>query len=131
MASHSLADQLPLLPLLVPLLLLPLLHLLLIRSKIIPKTNTVEQARRAPPGPPKQLPVLGDLLQIGSRPHRYFQAVARRYGPVVQVQLGRLRTVVVSSPEAAKEVLRTNDVHCCSRPDSPGKLIMFWAYYFL
>ncbi|KAF0909276.1 hypothetical protein E2562_033591 [Oryza meyeriana var. granulata] len=74
-----------------------------------------------PPGPPKQLPVLGNLLQVGSRPHRYFQAIARRYGPVVQVQLGSVRTVVVQSPEAAKDVLRTNDVHCCSRPSSPGK----------
>ena len=48
--------------------------------------------------------MLGNLLQIGSRPHRYFQAVAQRYGPIVEVQLGRVRTVVVSSPDAAKDV---------------------------
>ncbi|KAM0872958.1 hypothetical protein ACQ4PT_038408 [Festuca glaucescens] len=80
-----------------------------------------KQGARNAPGPPKQLPVLGNLLQLGSRPHRYFQAVARKYGPVVQVQLGRVRMVVVASPEAAKEVLRANDLHCCSRPNSPGK----------
>ncbi|TVU13374.1 hypothetical protein EJB05_40426, partial [Eragrostis curvula] len=118
-SQYSLSDQLPLPPLL--LFLLPLLYLLLRRSSRI----TDARARSAPPGPPKQLPVLGNLLQIGGRPHRYFQAVAQRYGPVVQVQLGRVRTVVVSSPEAAKDVLRTNDLHCCSRPDSPGKLIDF------
>ena len=28
----------------------------------------------------------------------------------------------VSSPEAAKEVLKTLDVHCCNRPSSPGNL---------
>ncbi|CAN6180204.1 unnamed protein product [Urochloa humidicola] len=106
------------LPLLVVVsLLLPLLYLLFRRKE----SPLQDERRRAPPGPPKQLPVLGNLLQIGSRPHRYFQAVARRYGPVVEVRLGRVRTVVVSSPEAAKEVLRTNDLHCCSRPDSPGK----------
>uniref|UniRef100_A0A453SAK1 Uncharacterized protein n=1 Tax=Aegilops tauschii subsp. strangulata TaxID=200361 RepID=A0A453SAK1_AEGTS len=31
--------------------------------------------------------------------------------------------VVVASPKAAKEVLRTNDLHCCSRPNSPGKCV--------
>ncbi|CAD6220279.1 unnamed protein product [Miscanthus lutarioriparius] len=121
--SHELAIGRPLLlqlvvvVVVVPLLLLPLLCLLSRRRE----QGAAAEGRRAPPGPPKQLPVLGNLLQIGSRPHRYFQAVAKRYGPVVEVQLGRVRTVVVSSPDAAKEVLRTNDLHCCSRPNSPGK----------
>ncbi|KAL6611344.1 hypothetical protein ACP70R_039272 [Stipagrostis hirtigluma subsp. patula] len=106
------------------LFLLPLHCLFLRRIRGEPERRGVP-----PPGPPKLLPVLGNLLQIGSRPHRYFQAVARRYGPVVQVQLGRVRTVVVSSPEAAKEVLRTNDLHCCSRPNSPGPRML--SYDFL
>ena len=110
-------------------LLLPLLSLLLLLLSWRRKTKSGGAPpggrRRAPPGPPRQLPVLGNLLQIGSRPHRYFQAVARRHGPVVEVRLGRVRAVVVSSPEAAKEVLRTNDLHCCSRPDSPGKYSSF------
>ena len=123
----STAEQ-PLPPLLllsaVTLFLLPLLYLLFFRGT----TNGVEARGRSensaysapfPPGPPK-LPVLGNLLQLGSLPHRYFQAVSRRYGPVVQVQLGSIRTVVVHSPEAAKDVFRTNDLHCCSRPPSPG-----------
>ncbi|CAL5089921.1 unnamed protein product [Urochloa decumbens] len=134
MDTHQQArsDQLPwpLLRLLaVPLLLLllPLLYLLLSwRRK---QRAQDDERRRAPPGPPEQLPVLGNLLQIGSRPHRYFQAVARRYGPVVEVRLGRVRAVVVSSPEAAKDVLRTNDLHCCSRPDSPGPRML--SYDFL
>ncbi|XP_062230839.1 4-hydroxyphenylacetaldehyde oxime monooxygenase-like [Phragmites australis] len=126
MAAHSLPDPFPwpLLPLLVPLFLLPLLYLFFRR-----KSGAHGAERSAPPGPPKQLPVLGNLLQIGSRPHRYFQAVARRYGPVVQVHLGRVRTVVVSSPQAAMEVLRTNDLHCCSRPNSPGARML--SYDFL
>ncbi|CAL5065965.1 unnamed protein product [Urochloa decumbens] len=118
------SDQLPWL-VVVSLLLLPLLYLLSWRRK----KRSQDERRRAPPGPPEQLPVLGNLLQIGSRPHRYFQAVAPRYGPVVEVRLGRVRAVVVSSPEAAKEVLRTNDLHCCSRPDSPGPRML--SYDFL
>jgi hypothetical protein len=71
---------------------------------------------------------LGNLLQLGGRPHRYFQAVARKYGPVVEVQLGCVRMVVVASPEAAKEVLRTNDLNCCCRPNSPGKIAVLIFY---
>lgn len=123
--SHELATGWPLLPqlLVVPLLLLLLSPLLCLLSsgRRRRREQGAAERRRAPPGPPKQLPVLGNLLQVGSRPHRYFQAVAWRYGPVVEVQLGRVRTVVVSSPDAAKEVLRINDLHCCSRPNSPGK----------
>uniref|UniRef100_A0ACD5UEY2 Uncharacterized protein n=1 Tax=Avena sativa TaxID=4498 RepID=A0ACD5UEY2_AVESA len=125
MAAPSLPNPSPWPLIISALLLLPLLYLLFWRSS---KAGTREGARRAP-GPPKQLPVLGNLLQLGSRPHRYFQAVARKYGPVVQVQLGRVRMVVVASPEAAKEVLRTNDIHCCSRPNSPGARML--SYNFL
>ncbi|KAM0872857.1 hypothetical protein ACQ4PT_038443 [Festuca glaucescens] len=110
----------PLLTLISSIFILPLLYLFF-------RSGT--QGARNAPGPPKQLPVLGNLLQLGSRPHRYFQAVARKYGPVVQVQLGRVRMVVVASPEAAKEVLRTNDLHCCSRPNSPGARML--SYNFL
>ncbi|KAM0872856.1 hypothetical protein ACQ4PT_038443 [Festuca glaucescens] len=85
----------PLLTLISSIFILPLLYLFF-------RSGT--QGARNAPGPPKQLPVLGNLLQLGSRPHRYFQAVARKYGPVVQVQLGRVRMVVVASPEAAKEM---------------------------
>ncbi|WVZ62739.1 hypothetical protein U9M48_012449 [Paspalum notatum var. saurae] len=121
-ASWRPAAALLLLPLAV-VVVAQLLYLLSSRRR----TNGAEDDHRRrstgvppPPGPPRQLPVLGNLLQVGSRPHRYFQNLARRYGPVVQVQLGRVRTLVVSSPDAAREVLRTNDLHCCSRPNSPG-----------
>ncbi|CAM0902827.1 unnamed protein product [Alopecurus aequalis] len=113
----------PLVTLISALFILPLLYLFFFRS------GRQRARKRDAPGPPKQLPVLGNLLQLGSRPHRYFQAVASKYGPVVQVQLGRVRMVVVSSPEAAKEVLRTNDLHCCSRPNSPGARML--SYNFL
>uniref|UniRef100_A0A0E0J1A0 Cytochrome P450 n=1 Tax=Oryza nivara TaxID=4536 RepID=A0A0E0J1A0_ORYNI len=121
LASSQLLPWQPLVQLLaaVLFLLLPLVYLLFFKGD--GNGGVMDSASApSPPGPPRQLPVLGNLLQIGSRPHRYFQAVAWRYGPVVQVQLGSIRTVVVHSPEAAKDVLRTNDLQCCSRPSSPG-----------
>ncbi|TVU47058.1 hypothetical protein EJB05_06636, partial [Eragrostis curvula] len=72
-----------------------------------------------PPCPPG-LPILGNLQQVGALPHRSLWKLARRHGPVMMLRLGRVRTVVVSSAEAAREVLMTHDADCCNRPDTPG-----------
>ncbi|EAZ39458.1 hypothetical protein OsJ_23888 [Oryza sativa Japonica Group] len=82
MATELLASQLlpwqPLVQLLAAVLfLLPLVYLLFFKGD--GNGGVMDSASApSPPGPPRQLPVLGNLLQIGSRPHRYFQAVARR-----------------------------------------------------
>ncbi|XP_004980696.2 4-hydroxyphenylacetaldehyde oxime monooxygenase-like [Setaria italica] len=79
---------------------------------------------RGPPPPaagPQRLPVLGNLHQImGALPHRSLRELARRHGPVMQLMLGTVPTVVVSSAEAAREVLKPHDSACCSQPVTPG-----------
>ncbi|CAM0913930.1 unnamed protein product [Alopecurus aequalis] len=74
---------------------------------------------KLPPGP-TQLPVLGNLHQLGSLPHRSLREHARRLGPVMLLRLGATRMLVVSSASAAREVLKTHDADCCSRPVCPG-----------
>ncbi|TVU44159.1 hypothetical protein EJB05_03594, partial [Eragrostis curvula] len=74
---------------------------------------------RLPPGP-AQVPVLGNLHQLGPLPHRSLRELARQHGPVMLLRLGTVPTVVVSSAEAAREVMKAHDVDCCSRPVSPG-----------
>ncbi|KAG6516667.1 hypothetical protein ZIOFF_027140 [Zingiber officinale] len=70
-----------------------------------------------PPAVPG-LPVFGNLHQLGSLPHRSLRALAEKHGPVMALRLGRVPTVVVSSPAGAQEVLKTRDLAFANRPDS-------------
>ncbi|CAN6291080.1 unnamed protein product [Urochloa humidicola] len=72
-----------------------------------------------PPGP-RRLPVLGNMHQIMALPHRSLWKMAQQHGPVMLLRLGSVPTVVVSAAAAAREVMKTHDADCCSRPDTPG-----------
>jgi cytochrome P450 len=71
---------------------------------------------RLPPGP-WQLPVIGSIHHIaGQLPHRAMRDLARRHGPVMLLQIGEVPTLVISSREAAREVMKTHDTAFASRP---------------
>lgn len=75
-------------------------------------------SRRAtlPPGP-KKLPVVGNIFQVGhNNPHRSITSLSKIYGPIMCLKLGSITTIVISSPEAAKEALKTQDHLLSSRP---------------
>ncbi|KAK4743886.1 hypothetical protein SAY87_010198 [Trapa incisa] len=72
-------------------------------------TSSPKNRRSAPPGP-WPLPIVGNLLQLDSRPEKKFAELAKIYGPVMTLQLGCVRTVVISSAQAAREALQTHDL---------------------
>jgi cytochrome P450 len=84
---------------------------------LIPRSNA--NPRKLPPGP-KPFPVIGNLLDLGDKPHKSLTKLAKAHGPIMSLKLGRVTTIIISSANTAKQVLQTHDQLLCNRtiPDS-------------
>ncbi|KAL5795448.1 hypothetical protein ACOSQ2_000268 [Xanthoceras sorbifolium] len=70
---------------------------------------------RLPPSP-FALPILGHLHLLAPIPHQALHKLSTRYGPLIHLSLGSVPCVVASSPETAKEFLKTHETSFCERP---------------
>ncbi|XP_074263215.1 cytochrome P450 76AD1-like [Silene latifolia] len=74
---------------------------------------------KLPPGP-KAWPIIGNIHQLGDRPHRSAAELSKKYGPIMSLKLGTITTVVISSAEVAKEMFIKHDLTFSGRafPDA-------------
>ena len=70
---------------------------------------------RLPPSP-FALPIIGHLHLLSPIPHQSFHKISNRFGPLIHLYLGSNPCVVASSPEMAKEFLKTQETSFLERP---------------
>ncbi|XP_062003700.1 cytochrome P450 93A2-like [Rosa rugosa] len=70
---------------------------------------------RLPPSP-RALPIIGHLHLLGRIPHQALHKLSSRHGPLIQLYFGSKPCVVVSSPEMARECLKTHEMSFLNRP---------------
>ncbi|WCJ37143.1 cytochrome P450 family 71 subfamily B polypeptide 2 [Euphorbia peplus] len=72
----------------------------------------------SPPGPWK-FPILGSLPHMmlsSDLTHQRFRALSLIYGPVMSLRLGHVQAIVISSAQAAKQIMKTHGESFAERP---------------
>ncbi|KAM9700026.1 cytochrome P450 1A1-like [Menidia menidia] len=76
----------------------------------------VPEGLRPLPGP-KSLPIIGNLLELGSKPYLSLTEMGKRYGDIFQIQIGMRPVVVLSGSETVRQALTKQGDDFAGRPD--------------
>ncbi|XP_073014696.1 cytochrome P450 71A6-like [Primulina eburnea] len=89
------------------------------------RCNEASKPGKKLPPSPRKLPLIGNFHQIGALPHRSLQPLSRRYGPLILLHFGKVPVLVASSADAAREIMKNQDLIFSNRPKSsiPDKLL--------
>ncbi|CAN6374616.1 unnamed protein product [Urochloa humidicola] len=92
------------------------LVLLFVLSKLKSLLTTSQPKLNLPPRP-WMLPVIGSIHHLVTSPNLYraMRRLSQKHGPLMMLRLGEVSAMVASSPEAAKEILKTHDITFADR----------------
>ncbi|KAJ9139585.1 hypothetical protein P3X46_030309 [Hevea brasiliensis] len=95
--------------------------------KIWKKSIITNASNNNPPPGPWRLPLIGNIHQLaGCESHHRLTELGKTHGPVMLLQLGQVRAVVISSADTAKLLLKTHELHFVGRPSLLAADIMLY-----
>jgi hypothetical protein len=85
----------------------------------IPQNQDQGSSSTEPNGPASMIQIcwiIGHLHHLSALPHQALHKLSNRHGPLIHLFLGFVPYVVASSPEMAKEFLKTHETFFSSKP---------------